>query len=83
MAFKRELLTERRDDDVIYPCVRRCCWPADGAPGDYIVLFRNRNEGTVVWSLNTDFPVGAYRDGFSPDCFEYYEGEIKLRNGVL
>ena len=73
-----DMKSEKCDDEVIYPCLRKCCWRSEKMPGDYIVLLSNRNEGVVVWSANASFPVGAYRDGFSPDCYEHYHGQITL-----
>ena len=57
-----------------YPCLMKSEYGT-------VVLFSDEGVGTVVGdSENSPFELGTYYNDFNMDIFEYYNGEITLKN---
>lgn len=57
-----------------YPCLMK-------SRNGTVVLFSDEGVGTVVDnSENSPHELGAYYKDFNMDIFEYYNGEITLKN---
>ena len=57
-----------------YPCLMKSKYGT-------VVLFSDEGVGTVVGnSGNSPYELGAYYKDFNMEMFEYYNGEITLKN---
>lgn len=46
--------------------------------GQVVILFSANNEGTVVYSLDNEYPVGTFDKSWDIDTFDDFVGEITL-----
>lgn len=63
-----------------FPCLGKYMCKIPG--GSFIVLFKKPNVGTVVYTGNPSltWQLGTYSEEWEMDNFEYFNGEVVLRN---
>lgn len=63
-----------------YPCLGK--YISKVPRGSFVVLFRKPNMGTVIYTEDASltWPIGTYSEEWGMDCFEYFNGEVILRN---
>ena len=63
-----------------YPCLGK--YISQVRKGSFIVLFRKPKMGTVVYTEDPSltWPIGTYSEEWRMDSFEYFSGEVVLRN---
>lgn len=63
-----------------FPCLMKFRYGEDSC-SSFIVLFNKKRTGTVVYrEQNCNWNLGDYKENWELNCFEPFNGEIKLSN---
>lgn len=71
-------VSSMEDREIKFPCLME--YDNGSGLGKYIVLFSNKNCGTVVYSENKERLIGKYSDILNIDYFNFISGDIILKN---